>query len=234
MGHRPPEIDAEFAASMEEVLDVYAREAVRSSVSGAVHGRAADSVAQGDANADRFGTKRHPRRVDYEAEYERAGTASIFMFCEPLAGWRRVTVRERPNEGMDWAQEMESPTANSLPVGREGHLGLRQLEHAYQGGPSTKAFSPPTGREPWCDSWNSATRRSTWQLVEHRRESVDSDDAAVRHRPSFRDGRGNQQSDDRLAHEAQQCGDSEASTTGKFQVDHARVKLKSIYPILEV
>jgi hypothetical protein len=27
-------------------------------------------------------TKDHPRRVDYE--YERAGTASIFMFCQPL------------------------------------------------------------------------------------------------------------------------------------------------------
>ena len=33
-------------------------------------------------------TRRHPRRVDYE--YERAGTASIFMFCEPLSGWREV------------------------------------------------------------------------------------------------------------------------------------------------
>lgn len=28
--------------------------------------------------------KRHARRVDYE--YERAGTASVFMFCEPLSG----------------------------------------------------------------------------------------------------------------------------------------------------
>ena len=33
-------------------------------------------------------TKTHPRRVDYE--YERAGTASIFMFTEPLAGWRKA------------------------------------------------------------------------------------------------------------------------------------------------
>ena len=29
-------------------------------------------------------TKRHAKRIDYE--YERAGTASIFMFTEPLAG----------------------------------------------------------------------------------------------------------------------------------------------------
>ena len=50
------------------------------------------------------GTKKHPRRVDYE--YERAGTASIFLFCEPLAGWRQVTARERRTK-VDWAQEME-------------------------------------------------------------------------------------------------------------------------------
>src|SRR5436305_10020828 len=48
-------------------------------------------------------TKTHPRRVDYE--YERAGTASIFMFCEPLAGWRRVRVRQQRTK-IDWASEM--------------------------------------------------------------------------------------------------------------------------------
>jgi len=50
------------------------------------------------------GTKTHPRRVD--DEYERAGTASIFMFCAPLSGWRQVSVRARRTTG-DWAQEVE-------------------------------------------------------------------------------------------------------------------------------
>jgi hypothetical protein len=36
-------------------------------------------------------TKDHARRVDYE--YERAGVANIFMFTEPLAGWRRARAR---------------------------------------------------------------------------------------------------------------------------------------------
>ncbi len=44
-------------------------------------------------------TKEYPRRVDYE--YERAGTASIFMFAEPLVGWRRVTVRPKRTL-VDW------------------------------------------------------------------------------------------------------------------------------------
>src|SRR5262249_36175720 len=36
-------------------------------------------------------TRNHPKRVDYE--YERNGTASIFMFAEPLSGFRQATAR---------------------------------------------------------------------------------------------------------------------------------------------
>jgi len=49
-------------------------------------------------------TKKHPRRIDYE--YERAGTACIFMFAEPLSGWRNVSARPRRTK-VDWAFEME-------------------------------------------------------------------------------------------------------------------------------
>lgn len=49
-------------------------------------------------------SKAHPRRVDYE--YERAGTACIFMFTEPAIGWRKVSVRHQRTK-VDWAFEME-------------------------------------------------------------------------------------------------------------------------------
>jgi len=48
-------------------------------------------------------TKENPRRVDYE--YERAGTASIFMFTEPLSGWREATARLQRTKA-DWAIEV--------------------------------------------------------------------------------------------------------------------------------
>jgi len=48
-------------------------------------------------------TAQHPKRVDYE--YERADTASIFMFTEPLAGWREVSVRPTRTK-VDWATEI--------------------------------------------------------------------------------------------------------------------------------
>lgn len=40
------------------------------------------------------------KRIDYE--YERNGTANIFLFCEPLAGWRQTRVTERRTKP-DWA-----------------------------------------------------------------------------------------------------------------------------------
>ena len=48
-------------------------------------------------------TKTHAQRVDYE--YERNGTASIFMFAEPLAGSRHATDR-RQRTKVDWALEV--------------------------------------------------------------------------------------------------------------------------------
>ena len=50
-------------------------------------------------------TKHQARRVDYEDE--RAGTASVCMFAEPLQGWRSVRVR-RQRTKVDWAVEMEA------------------------------------------------------------------------------------------------------------------------------
>ena len=48
-------------------------------------------------------TQQHPQRVDYE--YERNGTASIFMFTEPLSGFRQATARQQRTK-TDWAEEV--------------------------------------------------------------------------------------------------------------------------------
>jgi hypothetical protein len=44
--------------------------------------------------------KGRPRRTDYE--YERLGTADVFMFTEPLRGWRWAPVTEHRTR-VDWA-----------------------------------------------------------------------------------------------------------------------------------
>jgi DDE superfamily endonuclease len=48
--------------------------------------------------------KRQPRRVDYE--YERNGTANLFMMFAPLEGWRHVKVTER-RTAIDYAHALK-------------------------------------------------------------------------------------------------------------------------------
>ena len=44
-----------------------------------------------------------PRRQDYE--YRRGGVRNLFLFCEPLAGWRHVAITERRTM-QDFAHQM--------------------------------------------------------------------------------------------------------------------------------
>ena len=98
----PPEADGEFVAAMEDVLEVYARPYEASLPVLCMDEQPVQLL--NETRVPIAATKDHPRRVDYE--YERAGTASIFMFCEPLSGWRQVAVRERRTK-IDWAREIE-------------------------------------------------------------------------------------------------------------------------------
>ena len=60
-------------------------------------------------------TAKHVKRVDYE--YERAGTANIFMFTEPLADWREVVARVTKTK-VDWAVEMARILEGGMPTAK--------------------------------------------------------------------------------------------------------------------
>jgi hypothetical protein len=97
----PPEANAEFVASMEEVLEIYAQPYNKRRPVVCMDEQPVQLLKE--TRVPVAGTKSHPRRVDYE--YERAGTASIFMFCEPLSGWREVQV-EKQRTKVDWARQV--------------------------------------------------------------------------------------------------------------------------------
>lgn len=97
----PPEADAEFAAQMEVVLTTYAMPYDSRHPVVCMDEQPVQLLKE--TRVPIPATKAHPKRVDYE--YERAGTASVFLFCEPLAGWREVSVRERRTK-VDWAREV--------------------------------------------------------------------------------------------------------------------------------
>jgi DDE superfamily endonuclease len=97
----PPEADSAFVAPMEEVLETYEKP----------YDPAFPVLCMDEQPVQLLkemrvpipATAKHAKRVDYE--YERAGTATIFLFAEALAGWREVAVRERKTK-IDWAIEM--------------------------------------------------------------------------------------------------------------------------------
>jgi len=97
----PPQADGEFVACMEEVLETY--EKPYDSACPVVCMDEQPVQLIGETRTPIPATKEHPKRIDYE--YERAGTASIFMFAEPLAGWRQATARETKTK-IDWALEV--------------------------------------------------------------------------------------------------------------------------------
>jgi hypothetical protein len=97
----PPDCDAEFVANMEDVLAVYEKP-YNPQVPVLCMDEQPVQLIQ-EVKQPIEATADHPRRVDYE--YERAGVANVFMFAEPLAGWRQVDIRETKTK-VDWAIEM--------------------------------------------------------------------------------------------------------------------------------
>jgi len=97
-----PEVSGTFVAAMEDVLALYAEpyEAKRPKVNFDETSR--QLIA--DRHSPLPGKAGRPQREDHE--YERKGTRNLFIFCEPQAGWRHVTVTERRTKH-DFAQQMQ-------------------------------------------------------------------------------------------------------------------------------
>jgi hypothetical protein len=216
----PPEADAEFVANMEEVLETYAQPYDARHPVLCMDEQPIQLLKE--TRVPIAATENHPRRVDYE--YERAGTASIFMFCEPLSGWRQVTVRERRTK-IDWAIEVEELLRTRYASADKVILVSDNL-NTHTKGAFYEAFEPETARAivrrlefrhtPKHGSWLNIAENElssmTRQCVKDRRfATIDllRTETAAWHQRSNAKQRG---------------------VDWQFHVDDARVKLKSVYP----
>ena len=120
----PPEADAEFTAHMEDVLETYKRPYDPQHPVVCMDEQPVQLVKE--TREPLAATTEHPERVDYE--YERAGTAAVFLFCEPLSGWREAQARERRTKA-DWALEVAGLMEGALRGLREGDSGAGQPQH---------------------------------------------------------------------------------------------------------
>ena len=87
---------------MEDVLDVYSRP----------YDPLRPVVCMDEKPYQLLGESREPLPMEpgskkkLDSEYVRNGTCSIFVFNEPLAGWRHTSVREH-RTAEDWAEEVK-------------------------------------------------------------------------------------------------------------------------------
>jgi len=99
----PPKQNAEFVARMEDVLEVYTR----------VYDDTLPIVCMDEKPFQLLDERYEPipmsksnRTLKYDCEYEKKGTCSIFMFTEPLAGWRHAYALPQRTK-KDWAYQMK-------------------------------------------------------------------------------------------------------------------------------
>ena len=162
-------------------------------------------------------TKARPRRVDYE--YERARTASVFLFSEPLAGWRQATARARRTKA-DWAVEVAGLLEGRYADCPRVTLVCDNL-NTHTKGAFYEVFEPVRARE--------LVRRlefcaETRELAEHRGERAQCDDAPMSERTPHGDlatlhGEVSAWSSD--------TNDTQRGVDWQMKVDDARCKLKS-------
>ncbi len=162
--------------------------------------------------------------MDYE--YERNGTAGIFMFAEPLAGWRRVRVREQRTK-IDWAIEMEELLRTRYAAAEKvilvcDNLNTHTMGAFYETFPADVAralvrrldfrFTPKHGS--WLNIAENELSSLTRQCLKGRRIG----DLATL-------------SDETTAWE-KHSNEKQRGVDWQFKIDDARTKLKSLYPCL--
>jgi len=219
----PPEQNAEFVAAMEDVLEVYQRppNPQRPVV-------CLDEQSKQLIKETRPPIPAVPGRVERsDYEYERNGTANLFMLFAPLEGWRHVKVTGRRTKA-DFAQvirelvDVHFPAADKIVLVMD-NLNTHKPASLYEAFPPAEArrltekleihYTPKHGS--WLDMAETELSILTKQCLDRRIP-----DAATLVRE--------------VAAWESQRNTAKARIDWQFTTDQARVKLKRLYPSIQV
>jgi hypothetical protein len=219
----PPEANADFVCAMENVLAVYTRPydpehpvICFDEKSKQLVGEIARAIPAA------------PGRVEaHDYEYVRNGTANLFMMVEPLGGWRQVNVTER-RTGQDFARQVQElvevhyPRAKRITLVMD-NLNTHRLSCLYE------AFAPEQARRiiekievvhtPKHGSWLNMAEIELSALEQQALGERVGDEAALRHRV----GQWNTDRNNRSK-----------TIDWQFRTDDARIKLKRLYPQIQM
>jgi len=164
-----------------------------------------------------------PKKEDFQ--YVRNGTCAIFMFTEPLAGWRQVNVEERRTK-LDWAAQIKELLEMHYPTAKKIRLIMDNL-NTHTIGSLYEAFTPDVARSlaqrleihytPKHGSWLNIAEIElsalTTQCLNRRIRNIDT----LRKETSVW---------------SKSRNEKQKSVDWQFTTDDARGRLKSLYPII--
>jgi hypothetical protein len=216
----PPNADAEFVACMDDVLEVYSQPY-----------DAAFPVVCMDEQPVQLtketrepisATKEHPQRIDYE--YERAGTACIFMFAEPLSGFRQVSARPQRTK-VDWALEMEALLCARYADAEKVKLVCDNL-NTHTRGAFYEAFEASKARELVSRiEFHYTPKHGSWlNIAENELSSMTRQCIGTRRMESIEMLR------TETSAWADNSNEKQRGVDWQFTTEKARAKLKSLYP----
>lgn len=213
-----PAADAEFVALMESILDLYEQ---------AYH-PARPLVCFDETNKQLIEETRLPlpmkpgqvQRYDYE--YRRNGTRNLFLFFEPLAGWRHIEVTEHRTK-LDFAHQMRWLVDVAYPDVECIDVVLDNLNtHTY--GALYEAFEPVEARRIARKLvFHYTPKHASWLNMAEIEFSVISRKLG----PRVPNEEALKQKVEAIEHFRNK---SESTVDWQFTTDDARIKLNRLYP----
>jgi DDE superfamily endonuclease len=219
----PPRAHAGFVAAMEDVLEVYHRP----------YDPRRPQVCLDETSKQLIGEVRpplplrpgRPRRED--SEYERHGTANLFMVFEPLAGVRRVEVTER-RTNQDFARVIRRVVDEWYP-GSEKIVLVQDNLSTHTPAALYEAFAPAEARRLVEKiEWHYTPKHGSWLNVAEMELSVLARQCLDRRIPDAETLRR-----EVAAWEAHRNA-AVVKVDWQFTTADARVKLKRLYPSIEL
>jgi DDE superfamily endonuclease len=163
-----------------------------------------------------------PARVD--CEYERKGTANLFMMFAPIEGWRHVKVTDR-RTAIDYAQVLKDladvhfAKAETIVLVQD-NLNTHAAASLYQAFPAAEARRLVERFE-----WHYTPKHGSWlNLAESELGVLASQclDRRIPDQPTIAE---------EVAAWVEKRNAHHAVADWRFTTEHARVKLKSLYPL---
>jgi len=165
-----------------------------------------------------------PQRYDYE--YRREGVCNLFIFFEPLRGWRHLKVTQRRTR-QDWAWAMKDLVDVYYPDAEYITVVLDNL-NTHTGASLYETFEPAEARRIWERlDLHYTPKHGSWLNMAEIELSVFARQCLNRRIPD----------QDTLRHEVAaleaERNRSPSAVNWRFTTADARIKLKKLYPVIQ-